>query len=311
MEEKMVALLLAKQITVLFIEMLFGVVLVKTNTVKSEESKTLSAICIYLINPCVIIHAFQIDYSHDIRNGLLLSIGTSIMIHCVLLIINALIKRPLKLNIVEQMSIVYSNAGNLIIPLVTAIFGEEWVIYTTGFLTVQLFLLWTHCYSAMKGERQFSIQKILCNVNVIAAIIGVLSFSLQLKLPTLLDDALGAVSSMVGPLSMLMLGMVLASQNLKEIFAGKRVYLIAAFRLVLCPLIIIFLIKAMNLKHFATNGETILLITLLATTTPSATSITQMAVLYGQNEKVASAINTMTTLLCLITMPLMVMAYYF
>lgn len=49
--------------------------------------------------------------------------------------------KVLKLDGVEETSLIYSNAGNLIIPIVTAILGKEWVIYTSAFLSVQLFLL--------------------------------------------------------------------------------------------------------------------------------------------------------------------------
>ena len=57
------------------------------------------------------------------------------------------------------------------------------------------------------------------------------------------------------------------------------------------------------------NTQTILLISLLAVITPSATTITQMAQLYHQNAAYASSINVLTTLICIITMPLMVMFY--
>ena len=59
----MVTLLLTEQLTVLFLMMGCGFVLVKTTIVKSRDSKTLSLISVYLIMPCVIINAFQIDYS--------------------------------------------------------------------------------------------------------------------------------------------------------------------------------------------------------------------------------------------------------
>lgn len=64
----MVTLLLTEQLTVLFLMMGCGFVLVKTKIVKSRDSKTLSLISVYLIMPCVIINAFQIDYSKEIQD---------------------------------------------------------------------------------------------------------------------------------------------------------------------------------------------------------------------------------------------------
>ena len=46
-----------------------------------------------------------------------------------------------EIDAVEKASIVYSNAGNLIIPLVIAVLGEDKVIYASAFIAVQNILL--------------------------------------------------------------------------------------------------------------------------------------------------------------------------
>ena len=65
----MISILLAGQLAVLFLIMGCGFLLVKLHLVRSEESRTLSVITLYLIMPCVILNAFQIDYSREIRDG--------------------------------------------------------------------------------------------------------------------------------------------------------------------------------------------------------------------------------------------------
>ena len=77
----MVTLLLTEQLTVLFLMMGCGFVLVKTKIVKSRDSKTLSLISVYLIMPCVIINAFQIDYSKEIQDGFLLALFAAVILH--------------------------------------------------------------------------------------------------------------------------------------------------------------------------------------------------------------------------------------
>jgi len=68
-------------------------------------------------------------------------------------------------------------------------------------------------------------------------------------------------------------------------------------------------LKYSGIAGLADNGERILLVTLLATMTPSASTITQMAQVYGRDADYASAINVTTTLLCIVTMPVMIMLY--
>lgn len=125
-DEKVIALLLMQQIAVLFLIMGLGFLIVKLGIVKTEDSRVLSMVTIYLVLPCVTIHAFQIEYSTKIRNGFLLAVAVAILIHVVLFVVCGILRKLLKMDEVETASLIYSNAGNLILPLVTSILGEEW-----------------------------------------------------------------------------------------------------------------------------------------------------------------------------------------
>ena len=227
----MIALLLAEQIGVLFLMMAGGFVLVKTGLVKSEESRTLSMVSIYLILPCVTIHAFQVEYSDEIRNGFLLGIFAAVAIHLILFLLSWIFGRLLHLEAVEKASLIYSNAGNLILPLVTAVLGPEWEIYATSFLCVQMILIWTHGQSLMRGQAGINWKKILLNLNLIAIAVGLILFFARIRLPELLGDAVGSMASTIGPVSMVMIGMLLGSVKWKSVFSGQRIYLIVALKM--------------------------------------------------------------------------------
>ena len=141
----MISLILAKKILSLFLVMALGIVLVRCGIVRSQDSKVLSMISLYLVMPS----SFQVEYQPEILNGLLLALAASALLHLVLIVVVGFLGKVLKLDGVEETSLIYSNAGNLIIPIVTAILDKEWVIYTSAFLSVQLFLLWS---SAEKKE---------------------------------------------------------------------------------------------------------------------------------------------------------------
>ena len=305
----MITLLLTQQIVVLFLMMGCGYLLVKLGLVKSSESQTLSAISIYIVLPCVIIDAFQIDYSPQIRDGFLLAISAAILIHILLFLITFICEKIWKLDRVEKASIIYSNSGNLIIPLVTSVLGDEWVIYASAFMCVQMVIMWTHGQSLMQGKAGVIWKKILTNINLIAIIMGMVLFFSKISLPSILSDTLDALSALIGPLSMIMLGMLLGAVRWKDVFFQKRIYLITFFKMILLPGIILIALKLLAAVIPMENTQTILLISLLAVITPSATTITQMAQLYHQNAAYASSINVLTTLICIITMPLMVMFY--
>ena len=264
-----ISILLMEQIIQLFLMIFMGYLIVKVGLVKDEDSKVLSKIILYLIIPCVIINAFQVDYTMDTAKGLLLALAASVMTQVLLLIIISIAGKLLHLNEVEIASVYYSNSGNLIVPIVTFILGQDWVLYGCVFMSVQLIFLWTHC------------KKI----------------------------TLGSVGSMIGPASMIVTGMLFAGMNLKQIFADKRVYFVSFLRLIAVPLLALVMIKISHLAMFSADGNKIMLIVFLAIITPSASTITQMCQVYGNDSRYASAINVMTTLFSIITMPLMVMLF--
>ncbi|MBR3866244.1 MAG: AEC family transporter [Butyricicoccus sp.] len=305
----MLSILLAKKIASLFLIILTGALLIRTKICRPEDSKVLSMFSVYLIMPCNILAAFQVEGKDRVREGLLLAFAAAILVHIVLLLLGVLMRRTLRLDPVEQVSIIYPNAGNLIVPLVTALLGADWVIYTSAYISVQTALLWSHCKSTLCGERGIDLKKIFSNINMIAVLIGIVLFVFDLRFPAIVQDAVSSVAGMVGPSAMLVTGMLIGSMDLRAIFRFKRLGLIVALRLLIVPVLIVLLLRFSGIASFVENGEMILLITLLASISPSASTVTQMAQIYGRNAPYASAINVATTLGCIVTMPLMVGLY--
>lgn len=303
-----IALLILRQMLKLFIMLLLGWGIVKTKLLKSNDSKVLSTIAVYLVTPCVIINAFQIESTPEAAQGLLLAFGAAICSQLIFLTLICTVGK--KLPVVERASIMYSNAANMIIPIVQAVLGAEWVLYTSAYIAVQIVLLWTHGRSMISGEKGISLKKIFTNLNIISMFIGILLFAFDLKLPALAAETMNSISSMVGPLGMLILGMLMADLNLKEVLKNKRIYLISAIRLLICPLLVLLLIKVSGVYNLRADAATILFIPFLASCAPPAVNITQMAQVYGENAKHASAINVFSICMCLFTTPLLAGLYW-
>ncbi len=80
-----VSLLLMEQIAQLFIVLLMGYIVVKAKLLKPSDSKVLSVVFVYLIMPCVVLNAFQIDDTPELRAGLLYSMAIAVGMHVVFL----------------------------------------------------------------------------------------------------------------------------------------------------------------------------------------------------------------------------------
>ena len=129
----------------------------------------------------------------------------------------------------------------------------------------------------------------------------------QLQLPSLLVDTFSKVGSMMGPLAMIVIGMLIGEMDLRSIFVEKRTYLISLFRLVVFPLIMI--LKFTGMSRLTVDADKILLITILAASAPPAATITQFAQLYNKHPGYASIMNVMGVIFSIITMPFMIMIY--
>lgn len=217
------ALILMKQIIVLFLMMGCGLAVVKLGMLKVEDSKALSVVSLYLLLPSVVIHSFDIEYTPEIMSGFLLALAAALAFHGILLVICTVLNTIFHLNSVDRCSLIYTNAGNIIMPLVAALLGEEWQIYATAFLAVQMTILFSHGQSVMEGKPGINWKKIVTNPNMIAVVAGLVLFLTPLQLPDVLADTMTSMARAVGPVSMIMLGMALADIEWKKIFTGKRV----------------------------------------------------------------------------------------
>ena len=271
-----ISILLLKQIVQLFLMILMGYIMVKIKFLKEEDSKVISKIILYLIVPSVIITAFQVDYTTSIMKGLAVACIASVILQFLLLFVTWVMGKMFHLNTVEYTSAYYSNSGNLIVPLVTYILGKEWVIYGCVFMSVQLFFIWTHCKCKISGETEISLKKILLNINMISVFAGVFLFFTKIRFPEIIGNTLSSVGSMIGPIE---------------------------------PIIALAVIILLGMKNWHPQAENIILITYMAAITPCASTITQMCQVYGNDSKYASAINVMTTLLAVVTMPVFVYFY--
>ncbi|MGI6181339.1 MAG: AEC family transporter [Agathobaculum sp.] len=301
-----ISLILMREIAQLFLLLLMGYVLVKLKLLRPEDSRSLSVIMVYAITPCVIINAFQVEYTPDVLNGLIFAFALAFAAHILFLLLTRLLGKLLRLDAVERVNIIYTNAGILVIPLVQALLGAEYVLYSCAFIVVQQILIWTHCRSMLCGTHGTDWRKLFLNANIIAIIIGCALFLLRIPLPGIITDTLETASSIFGPLGMLLAGMVIADTPLKQLFATPRHYVAISLRLLVYPLLCLLLLRLSGVSGLLPDGRNIAMTVFLACTAPACATVTSLAQLYDRDAARSSALYVLTTLLSIFTMPLMI-----
>ena len=126
------------------------------------------------------------------------------------------------------------------------------------------------------------------------------------RLPPFAKDITSSLSGMLGVVAMLVAGMLAATMDFKSVLKNKRLYFVLVMRLVVCPFIVLGVLKTALMFISIPDAKNILLISYMACITPPAATITQFAQINNKEADFAVAINIVATILCIATMPLFV-----
>lgn len=283
-----------------------GAVCFKTKLISEKSLKSISGVALKVAVPCVIINSFQKDFSSDKLNTLLYSLGLSAAAIAISLIISYLAVRGKdkeKLSI-ERFSSIYSNCAFMGIPLINGIYGEEGVFCLTTFYVLFNILVWSHGIFMIKGEKNLkSVLNVLKAPAFIAIVIGVILFSLRIKLPDIIDTSVDYLAGLSTPLGMILAGATIAQTNILRTLKKWKIYFICGLRLLIIPIITIFAFLPLPAVEPAMGTI------VLANACPTAVICTTFAINLNKDSLYASEIFAVSTLLSMATIPLISLIY--
>lgn len=286
------------QVLILFIFMGFGFVGEKNKLISGEGSKVISDIILYFVTPCLIINSLNIKFDSDKLSGLLICLVAFFVIQIASVLLVCLLFRKDHISTrVLRFAVVFSNVGYMGLPLQKAVLGDEGVFYGSVCVAAFNVFVWTYGIICMSGDKkQMSAKKLILNPGIIAVTIGIVLFLFSLKLPLPISSAIGSMASLNTPLAMMVIGFNLARSNLLSALKDKRVYLVSFLRLVLIPLVSLFVLWALGLRG------TLLVSVIIATSAPVAAATTVFSVKYGADTELSVKLVAFTTLLSIFTM---------
>lgn len=196
--------------------MAVGFALVRLHLLKTGDSKTLSVLSVYAICPCAFISATQVDLTPDVLQGFLFAVICAIVLQVGQIVLTKVLAKPLHLSPIERAASIYSNCGNLIIPLVGFILGDEWVVYSLAYMSVQTILIWTHGKSLISENHHIDVRAVLFNINLLAVAAGIVLMVLGIKLVEPFGTFTYDMGQMIGPAAMLATGMIIGGMDLRQ-----------------------------------------------------------------------------------------------
>lgn len=295
-----------EKIIVLFVVMIAGYIAKKTKICDSKNTKYMSSLLANITNPCLILATLQTERTPEKLKTAFYIILLSLAIHSTVAIASWIIfrknKNPRRRS-VYSFAMTYMNCGFMGYPIMMAIFGnEDGLFYGVIYTVIFNLFCWTHGVLIMDTEKKNGIDwKKMLNPCIISLITSVILYVTNIRLPIVLYDGIDMIGNMTFPLSMLIIGSLLADMKLKDILKDVNMYLFSLGKLIVLPLI--FLIVA----YLTRMPQLYALIGLTMCCTPTATNTAVLAEIYGNESQLAAKIVGVTTLLCIATMPFMLM----
>lgn len=297
------ALTILNQTIIMLLLIFVGVLCFKTGIISRESNKDLSKFVLQVVNPIVIFTSYQMEYRSELVRNLLLTFALSLLAYAIMIAAAYLLIRRKEgaETEIERFSAIYSNCGFMGIPLMKALFGSEGVFYLTAFITVFNLIVWTHGIILISGERDMkNIAKVFRSPTIIAIVLGIITFFLQIKIPSVPMTALEFIADINTPMAMIVSGVTIAETNILRLLKKKRVYYIGFLKLLLIPVILVFALALFDID------EKVKMTVIVAAAAPPAAMCTLQCIRYNKNSVYASEVFAAGTMLSVLSLPLIV-----
>lgn len=203
---------------------------------------------------------------------------------------------------VAWLSVFFMNNVFIGFPMVEAIFGESAVFCASLSnlpFNLLLFSLGVSRLRAGQGRGRVTFREVL-SPPLIATLAAIAIFLFHIPVPSLVADTVKTLSGATVPLSMLIIGVSLSQVPIQKAMRDWKAYAVSAVRLILCP-VAVWLVLGLFLE-----GTTLGVLTVIAAC-PSGAMITILSVRYGVDDAFASRVNFLSTILCAVTLPVMML----
>jgi hypothetical protein len=298
---------------ILFMLMLSGFTAGKVGVLKGETIRGLSRFLLDFTLPALIIHSMQRPFSADLRDQAFRILGLSALIYAsafpLAYVVTAFFgkSRPAETG-VHRFAMCFSNVGFMGFPVAEAILGRESLfmvsIYNIPFQLLAFSVGTTLIAAQAKvpgskpGQVILSAARSFINVPALAALVGFGFFMLAVRIPEPLFSTIGILGNTTTPLSMVLIGAVLAGTKLGNILGNPRVWVTTGYRLIVHPLVVFLLLRLLGLSGLERS------VPVLIAAMPVAANTTILAGVYGGDDVTASGLVFISTLLSLATIPL-------
>lgn len=288
----------------LFLILIVGVYASKKDIITPDINKALIDILMKLTLPLLILSSYMSGFDVRVKHNVYQAFYYSLITHVLLFAISYVLLIPIKDNKRDVMNFsnIFTNTGFIGFPLLSAIYGSEGVIYGTAYNMIFNFFIWSYGVMLYKGnEKNNSIKKEMLNVLknpiIISIFIGLFIMIFSIDIPRVLYSSIKLVGDITGPLSMIVVGVILSGVKFKESMKDWKVYYGVISKLLIVPLFILIFFYLIGEFSLVTNSI------ILQVAMPTATLASIFAEKYNKELDFSTILVVLTTLFSVLTIP--------
>ncbi len=300
------AFILAQQVLVIFALMAVGFVSAKKGWFSLLSAKNLSAFLLVIVMPVTLVRAMMRPFQPELLPSVWLAVLLGVVFHGVGLAAVCLLipKRGDKRYALERFAALFANSSFMGLPLLSAVMGQESMLYGAIFSGVFLVAVWTAGVFLLGGRSALHWRKALLNPGILGVAVGSLCFAFSVQPTGIAGSLLNYIADLNTPLAMLIAGVFLSQLQLKGIFSRHLVWGVA-LRCVLLPLALVGAILLLGLGENPAARATV-----IVAACPTAATAVMMSERFAQDNAYATALFAFSTLISVVTLPLIVLLVF-
>lgn len=284
-----------------------GILIRKCRLLPDQAQGILTDLILYVILPCNIALSFKIDLNQELLQNLAAGFFIAWAVQGVAWVLSRVLypKRPEGRKHVLQYATVCSNGGFMGNPIAESVFGATGLMYASVFLIPQRIVMWSAGITlfTQAPDKKTLVKKVLTHPCIIAVFVGLFLMVFQPVLPEFIERTASSLGSCTTPLSMLMVGLILADvEDVRSMFSWEII------RYTIIRLLILPGIVFIGCRIFSMDA-TVSGVAVLMTAMPAACMTTILANKYHGDSMFASKCVVFSTAMTLVTLPMWCMLF--
>ena len=284
----------------IFVFLALGFVLNKTKVIDGNAEKALSKILLTAVLPFMILNSSQHTYSVDAVNGMVTCAAFGIGYYALTLLVMRLSLKKAKISEDERRIMVtcttFANTGFVGFPLMEALFGNYGLLLAAVYNLCYNLFFYTYAVYLFSRKPKFRLLEIFKNPVSVASILAIVLFIIPWRMPSFLSETFKLIGDMTVPMSMMVMGSMLAGVKVKKLLTDKKAYIVSALRLMVLPALVLGIILA--LSPFVPMASDTKCVVVMMCALPCGS----MNVIYSENHDVAPHFCARTVSLSMIFM---------